>query len=140
MADLVKLAWENVEAYGADDWTRLKAVLTPDCLYDEVGSQRRLQGAEEMVQAYQGWKQAIPDGKGAIGSTFVNGNKVAQEVTWTGTHNGPLNTPQGAIPPSGKSISVPGVQIITFEGDKIVEFRQFFNLLTLLQQIGAAPQ
>jgi len=51
--DLTKLARENVEAYSAGDWTRLKASLAPDVVYDEVGSQRRIQGADEMVEAYR---------------------------------------------------------------------------------------
>ena len=138
--DLIKLARENVEAYNAGDWQRLKVPLAPDVIYDEVGSQRRIQGADQMAQAYQGWKQALPDGKGTIRNAFASGNSVAIEVTWTGTQTGPLVGPGGTIPASGKSISVPGAQVITFQGNKIKEFRQYFDLMTLLQQIGAAPQ
>ena len=137
--DLTKLARENVEAYSAGDWTRLKASLAPDVVYDEVGSQRRIQGADEMVEAYKGWKQALPDGKGTIGTVFASGNSVAVEVTWAGTHTGPLVGPGGTIPPSGKSINLPGAQIITFQGGKIKQLRQFFDMMTLLQQLGAMP-
>jgi len=138
--DLIRLARENVEAFNTGDWHRLKAPLAPDVVYDEVGSQRRVQGADQLVQAYQGWKQALPDGKGKIKNAFASGNQVTIEVTWEGTHNGPLVGPGGTIRPSGKSISVPGAQVITFQGDKIKELRQYFDLLTLLQQIGAAPK
>ena len=138
--DLIRLARENVEAYSAGDWQRLKAPLAPDVVYDEVGSQRRLRGADQMVQAYQGWKQAFPDGKGTIKNAFASGNQVTIEVTWEGTHSGPLMGPGGTIPPSGKSMLLPGAQVITFQGDKIKEVRQYFDLLTILQQIGAAPK
>ena len=137
--DLIRLASENVEAYNVGDWQRLKAPLAPDVVYHEVGS-RRLQGADQLVQAYQGWKQAAPDGRGTITNAFAGGNSVALEVTWTGTHTGPLVGPGGTIPPSGKSWSVLGAQLITFQGDKIKGLRQYFNLLTLLQQIGATTQ
>lgn len=138
--DLIKLARENVEAYNAGDWQRLKAPLASDVVYDEVGTQRRLQGADQLVEAYQGWKQALPDGKGVIKNAFASGNSVAIEVTWTGTQTGPLVGPGGTIPPSGKSMSLPGAQLITFQGDKIKELHQYFDLMTLLQQLGAAPQ
>ena len=138
--DLIKLARENVEAYNTGDWQRLKAPLASDVVYDEVGSQRRMQGADQLVEAYQGWKQALPDGKGTIRNAFASGNSVAIEVTWTGTQTGPLVGPGGTIPPSGKSMSLPGAQLITFQGDKIKELHQYFDLMTLLQQLGAAPQ
>ena len=131
--DLIRLARENVEAYNVGDWQRLKAPLAPDVVYHEVGSQRRLQGADQLVQAYQGWKQSAPNGMGTITTAFASGNSVPLEVTWTGTHTGPLVGPAGTIPPSGKSWSLLGAQLITFQGDKIKELRQYFDLLTLLQ-------
>ena len=138
--DVIGVARENIDAYSAGDWSRLKAALAPDVVYNEVGSQRRLQGADQMVQAYQGWKQALPDGKGTITRVIANGDSVAIEVTWTGTHTGPLVTPDGAIPPTGKSVSLFGAQLITIQGNTIKELHQYFDLLTLLQQLGVAQK
>jgi steroid delta-isomerase-like uncharacterized protein len=138
--DLIRLACENVEAYSVGNWQRLKALLAPDVVYHEVGSQRRLQGADQLIEAYQGWKQFAPNGMGTITKALTSGNSVALEVTWTGTHTGPLVGTGGTIPPSGKSWSLPGAQLITFQGDKIKELHQYFDMLTLLQQIGAAPK
>jgi len=138
--DMIKTARENVEAFTAGDWQRLKAALATDVIYDEIGSQRRLQGADQMVEAYKGWKQAIPDGKGTITNAFASGNSVLIEVTWTGKQTGPLVGPSGTIPPSGKVWNVQGAQVITVEGGKIRKLHQYFDLLTLLQQIGAAPK
>ena len=79
--DLIRLARENVEAWNAGDWQRLKAALAPDVVYDEVGSQRRMQGADQLVRAYQGWKKAVPDGKGNITNSVAADNTVVIEVT-----------------------------------------------------------
>ena len=138
--DLIRLARENVEAWGDGDWQRLRAPFAPDVVYHELGTQRRLEGVEELVQDYQGWKEACPDGTGRVTNAIASGNSVALEVIWTGTQTGPLVGPGGTIPPSGKAWTVPAAQVITFRGDKIVEFRHYFDLLTLLQQIGAAPE
>ena len=48
--DLIRLASENAEAYSAGDWRRFKAPFAPDLIYHEVASQRRLQGADQLVQ------------------------------------------------------------------------------------------
>jgi len=48
--------------------------------------------------------------------------------------------PSGTIPPTDKAWNVRGAQVITVEGGKIRELHQYFDLLTILQQIGAAPK
>jgi hypothetical protein len=45
-AEAVRIARENVDAWTAGDWDRLRAALTADVVYDEVGSQRRLVGID----------------------------------------------------------------------------------------------
>jgi steroid delta-isomerase-like uncharacterized protein len=75
-----------------------------------------------------------------VTSAVGSGNKVALEVTWKGTHTGPLETAEGTIPASGKRQETPAAAFFTFEGDKIKESRHYFDSMTLLKQIGAQPQ
>ena len=135
--DLIKIAREVVDAFNTSDWERTKALMTPDYLYNEVGTRRRIQGPEEVVAALQGWKQAMPDAEGTVTNAFASGNTVTLEITWEGTHTGPLEGPTGTIPASGKRQVTPAAWILTFEGDKIKESHHYFDMVTLLQQIGA---
>src|SRR3990172_1987646 len=57
--DPIRVARENIEAFNAGDWQRVKATLAPDSVYDEVGTQRRLRGADEIDQALQSCDHAI---------------------------------------------------------------------------------
>ena len=114
--DLIRLACENVEAYNVGNWQRLKALLAPDVVYHEVGSQRRLQGADQLIEAYQGWKQFAPNGMGTITKALTSGNSVALEVTWTGTHTGPLVGTGGAIPPFWQVVVIAGRSADNFAG------------------------
>ena len=41
----------------------------------------------------------MPDVKGSVTNAVASGNTVVLEVTWEGTHTGPLAGPKGAIPP-----------------------------------------
>ena len=135
--DLIKIAREVVDAFNTSDWERTKALMTPDYLYNEVGTRRRIQGPEEVVAALQGWKQAMPDAEGTVTNAFASGNTVTLEITWEGTHTGPLEGPTGTIPASGKRQVTPAAWILTFEGDKIKESHHYFDMVTLLDQIGA---
>ena len=135
-----KVARETVEAYNVGDWRRLQAGFAAGAVYNEIGTERRVRGASRIVQVFQQWKAAIPDSRGTITSSLARGNTVVQEIVWKGTHTGTLEGPAGPIRPSGKRISVPSVQIVTVQSGKIKMIRHYFNLLTLLEEIGAAAE
>jgi steroid delta-isomerase-like uncharacterized protein len=135
--DLAAIAKELIEAFNAGDRDRFKRNVRPDVIYDEVASQRRMQGADAWVEAWEGWRKAFPDVRGTIAHTFVSGNMVVQEITWQGTQTGPLVTPRGSIPASGKPQTTRAAQVLSFSGDKVRECRNYFDMLHLLQQIGA---
>ena len=66
---------------------------------------------------------------------------MAIELTWEGTQSGPIATPDGReLPPSNKRITVKSVQVIEIEDGKLKALRHDFDLMTLLQQIGALDQ
>jgi steroid delta-isomerase-like uncharacterized protein len=137
---MVERAREQVAAFNGGDWQGLRAGLASDSRYEELGTERKVDGPEQIVELFKGWKQAFPDAVGTVTSAVASGDKAALEVTWTGTHTGPLVTAEGTIPASGKRQQTPGAIFFTFAGDKIKESRQYFDSLTLLKQIGAQPK
>jgi steroid delta-isomerase-like uncharacterized protein len=136
--EIVKLARKQIDAFNTGDWEQLRASLATDSLYDELGTQRKIEGPEKIVELFKAWKTAFPDAAGTVTSAVASGNKAALEVTWKGTHTGPLETPEGTIPASGKRQETPAAYFFAFEGDKIKESRHYFDSMTLLKQIGAA--
>lgn len=88
--ELINVARDVVDAFNASDWERCKAALAPDSVYDEVATSRRIQGAANIIPCWQAWKQAMPDVKGTVHQALAKGNTVVLEVTWKGTHTGPL--------------------------------------------------
>ncbi len=138
--DLTKISRDYIEAFNVANWSRVKELVTGDSLYNEAGTQRRIKGADAIVTALQGWRRAFPDVKGKITNEISTGNSVVLEITWEGTHTGPLEGPGGTIAATGKRQVTPSAMVILFEGGKIKESRHYFDMMSLLQQIGAAPQ
>jgi|SRR2546422_1784295 len=136
---MVKIAREQIDAFNTGDWERLRAGLASDSRYDELGTQRTIEGPDRIVDLFKGWKQAFPDAVGTVTSAVASGDKAALEVVWKGTHTGPLTTAAGTIPASGKTQVTPAGYFLTFAGDKIKEGHHYFDSLTLLKQIGAQP-
>jgi steroid delta-isomerase-like uncharacterized protein len=138
--EIVKLARRQVDAFNTGDWEQLRAGLASDSRYDELGTQRKIEGPEQIVELFKAWKTAFPDAAGTVTSAVASGSKAALEVTWKGTHSGPLESAEGTIPASGKRQETPAAFFFTFEGDKIKESRHYFDSMTLLKQIGAQPK
>ena len=134
---MIEAAKTMIIAYNDKNWERAKAAITPDFLYDEVATGRRIEGADEALAAWKGWAQAFPDSKASFDRSYVAGNDtVVLELTWRGTHKGPLGTAMGNIAATGKSIEVRALAIVELKGEKARSQRQFFDMATLLQQIG----
>jgi steroid delta-isomerase-like uncharacterized protein len=137
--DKVQLAKEGIEAFNNGDWERFKATLSSDAVYEELATQRKVQGPDQIVEASKGWKEAFPDAVGTITKVTEGADTVVLEITWQGTHTGDLISSMGVISPSGKRVKIPAVQVVRIKGDKVAETRHFFDLMTLLGQIGALP-
>ena len=134
-------ARESIECYNAGDFDRLRSLLADDFYEEELATQRRLEGADARVEAAQTWKRAFPDEHGTITGVYTSGNTLAIELTWEGTQSGPIATSDGQeLPPSNKRIKVKSVQVIEIEDGKLKALRHYFDLMTLLKQIGAMDQ
>jgi len=64
---------------------------------------------------------------------------VMAEVEWEGTHTGPFDGPFGTIAATNKRGRVQAVLLFTLKDGKIVENRHYFDLLTVMSQLGIAP-
>jgi steroid delta-isomerase-like uncharacterized protein len=134
--DLRQVAAELIDAFNEADWGRFRGLLAPYAVYAETGTGRRVEGADAYVALVQGWKDALPDVRGTIRGAVADGDTVAQELLWEGTHTGPLQAPGGTLEPSGAQIKVEASLWARFDGGKVRDVHHYLDVLTLLQQIG----
>jgi hypothetical protein len=109
--DLLQASADLIDAFNEADWERFRGVLSPDTVYSETGTGRRVEGAEAYVTLCQGWKVALPDVRGTIRGAIATEDQVAQEILWEGMHTGPMETPEGTLPPSGAQDHCRGVPV-----------------------------
>ena len=131
---------QHLKAFAAGDWNRYKAALTDAATYEEEATGRRAQGGDAIVQAVEPWKKAFPDMQVTIKEAIGSGDALVVELEWAGTHQGTLVGPFGTIPATKKFGKLPAVQVARFDDDRIREIRHYFDLLTLLRQMGVGPQ
>jgi steroid delta-isomerase-like uncharacterized protein len=130
---LARRAWEEV--FNQRDLDALDEFYAADAVWHQPDQD--LQGLEEVKQWLARPFEAFPDLNVTIEDVIAEGDKVVIRYTSRGTHQGETG---GLGPPTGRQIELEGIAIQRFEGDKIVEFWDRFDSLSLLQQLGLAPK
>jgi len=133
---LIDAAKAPLLAYSAKDWDKVQRSITANFVYDEVGTARRVQGIDNVIPVWKGWATAMPDSKATFNAAHVSGNTVVLEVTWTGTHTGPLDLPTGTVAGTGKQIDLRAAAIFEITNGKASTQRHYFDMATMLKQLG----
>lgn len=90
------------------------------------------EGFKEFVSAY---RASCSDLHIEVEDQVAEGDKVTTRWTATGTHDGDL----WGIPPTGNRVRVAGMEISRISGGKVAETWDSYDVMGLMQQIGAIP-
>jgi steroid delta-isomerase-like uncharacterized protein len=128
----VNLRW--VQAWNERDWTTEAAHRTPDYLAHMSGIPVPLDddGWNAFNAEFTG---AFPDAQISVEASVAERDVVASRWTITGTHRG---TFQG-VPATGRLVTFSGIDFSRVVEGKLAEHWAQFDLLAVLQQIGAVP-
>jgi steroid delta-isomerase-like uncharacterized protein len=127
---LVRRSWEGVEKPDA-----LGEVYAPDVVWHNPEGD--IQGLEEAKQFVAMFETAFPDISATVEDVIAEGDKVVSRVTIRGTHQG---EGEEFGPPTGKRIEVQSLSLHRIEDGKIVEEWNSYDNLSVLQQLGLAPE
>jgi steroid delta-isomerase-like uncharacterized protein len=106
-----------------------------EVVFQAAGQMAR--GREGFLQFMQGFKTAFPDIAIRHVHAFAAGDQVAVEFVWSGTHTGPLATPAGNIPPTGKKVSDGAVcEIVTWGNGRVTRIVNYQDFGSVLRQLG----
>lgn len=94
-------------------------------------------GRQELVALVEGVRAAIPDIRPTLPQVIAEGDLVAVRVVASGTHTGAPFPP--GIPAAGRSVSWKEVHVFRIANGRIAEHWGVFDMLGILQQLGAAP-
>jgi steroid delta-isomerase-like uncharacterized protein len=127
---LAQRSWEL-----ADNPDIIDEVYAPDVVWHNPDQD--VHGIEEAKQFIGMYTTAFPDMSVTVEDAIAEGDKVVTRVTLRGTHEGET---EAFGPPTGRQVEGEGITIHRIEGGKIVEEWNSYDNLTLLQQLGLAPE
>jgi steroid delta-isomerase-like uncharacterized protein len=127
---LARRSWESVE-----NPDTLGEVYAPDVVWHNPEGD--IQGIEEAKQFVAMFETAFPDISATVEDVVAEGDKVVSRVTIRGTHQGEV---EEFGPPTGRRVEVQSLSLHRIEDGKIVEEWNSWDNLSLLQQLGLAPE
>jgi steroid delta-isomerase-like uncharacterized protein len=120
-------AW-NAHDADADPWSEDAVFTTPD------GTE--LNGRDEVLGFGRSFWTAFPDSRLEVVTRIAEGNIVMTEGRLIGTHDGPLATPDGEVPATGRTLDVGWMCVQEVRGDEVISENLYFNQLQFLGQLG----
>ena len=131
-----KRAIEQWAAYwSAHDMELLLPLFTDDVVYKDVTMGVVNRGIAELRAFGEGFISGFPDVTFELQSAFANGTRGGAEWVMRGTHTG--NLP--GMPATGKRVEIRGASIFDFMGDRIRRCSDYWDMATLLKQLGLMP-
>jgi steroid delta-isomerase-like uncharacterized protein len=127
---LARRSWEAPENLDLID-----EVYTADVVWHEPDQEIR--GLEQAKQFVTTYNSAFPDLNATVEDVIAEGDKVVTRWTIRGTHQGEI---EEFGPPTGRQAELQGITIHRIEDGKIVEEWNRYDNLSLLQQLGLAPE
>lgn len=140
-AEQTAIIEQRFAATNARDWDVWESLHTANATRTAPELDEPLQGAAALRFAIETLGSAFPDYHLELRQAFGEGDWLAVRVHTTGTMTGPLVLGDGTeLPPTGRKIEQDWSALVRFEGEKIAEFDEFYDQLTLMVQLGLAEE
>ena len=125
-------------ALNGRDWAAYDEIFTADAVLEGPGGVTGT-GPDAMRAFDSGFAAAASDFRLTALTVYAHGDRVAYELQATGTHDGPLATPQGVVDGTGNRLHVKGIGAFELRSGRIAAQRIYFDRLALVEQLAAAP-
>lgn len=110
-------------------------LFAPDYVGHPSGPEQATRGPSGVKEYVAGLRTAVSDLSVRVEDQVTEGDKVVTRWSARGTHDGDLM----GIAPTGRTAAVTGITIQRLKDGRVVEGWTSWDLMGLLQQLGAAP-
>ncbi|MGH2795579.1 MAG: ester cyclase [Actinomycetota bacterium] len=131
----VKTALGLYEAFNKRDLDATVERATEDVVWEDHGRGTTYKSRAELKGSFQEWIDGFSDGEASEPKAIDAGDTVIVQFIGRGTNDGKM----GPVPATGRRVSVPFVDILTFdEKGRIVRGETYFDMLSMMVQLGLA--
>jgi steroid delta-isomerase-like uncharacterized protein len=125
-----------LEMWNKGDMALIPELYTADAVATTSSMPAPYVGHEGIRQWVGNTRAMIPDLVMAFPEVLAKPGRIVTVWTMTGTQTGPLVTPMGTLPPSGRKVSISGMSIDYLKDGKFVKEVVIYNVLEMMMQMG----
>ena len=134
-----QLIEKHFEAVNARTVAKIAAELnTSDAAWTSVPAGATFRGPDGYQQFLGVWLTAFPDAKVEVKNIAAGDDFAVAQFVGRGTHRGPLKTPAGDVPATGKPMVVDFCEVYSLKGGRIASCQLYFDAMGLMKQLGLA--
>jgi predicted ester cyclase len=140
MGELLELTREGLRRNDANDLDGFIAMQAADCEW--VTPDGILKG-RDAVRDYVGrFRRAFPDGRHTIVRAVEGEDEIAVEGRWEGTHTGPFAVPEGDVPPTGRTVTIPFALFVAGDPNvgEAARVAIYMDNMAIAAQLGLLPE
>jgi predicted ester cyclase len=133
---IIRKAYQTAEDKNIPGWV---ASFTPDGTFTDnsIGvTYRGPDGPSGLGATVEVYAKAFPDMHRELYRVVNVGDVVVVELALQGTHKGPLPTPMGVLPPTGKRMDAPCCDVFRLVNGKIQSFNCYPSGTVIFAQLG----
>ena len=128
-----------IQLYNAGDLEGFADLYTEDA--ELVTPEGTAQGRAAILELWRRDQVAFPERTVTIDVIVEQGDTIAGEWTWFGTHTGPFVMPDGTeVPPTGKRAEVKGMELAQMRDGKMAVHHMYFDTMAMARQLGLLPE
>jgi len=119
---------------------RFQELIAEDAIWIDVPTGVTLSGREAAVRHdYSNWAQAFPDSTAEVVNLIANEDWAVVEHIGTGTHSSNLRLGGRVYPPTRRRVEIRVLDIVQFRNGKAILIRNYYDVATMLFQLGVIP-
>jgi steroid delta-isomerase-like uncharacterized protein len=126
------------EAANSHNIEAIEALFSDAAVLSEPAGE--FKGREAIVEYWREMFEAFPDLEARDELTAEAGDAAINEWVFAGTNSGPMKTPEGTIPPTGKRVRLRGCDVVTVRDGRIESHRVYYDQLAMMTQLGLVSE
>lgn len=113
------------------------------CFYDDgvlIEPAGEFRGREAIADYWRAQFEAFPDLEGRDELKAATGEAVLNQWLFEGTNTGPIQTPEGSVPATGRRLTLRGCDVVTVRDGLVESEHIYYDQLEFMKQLGLAPE
>ncbi len=128
---------KGVDAFNAHDAEGVAEIYAEDAVLHDPQLPEPIEGREAIRETYAQMLRTFPDARVTMRNVHAEGGLIMYEFEFSGTNDGPIATPEGDVPATGRRVEMPMAVFSDVDDDgRFRDTRRYYDTAEMMRQLG----